>query len=63
MRGRGSGPLPRFKPCKLPRRLVLNSSVDGRQASSIKERMGPSWPERPGAEIKDFKNGTNSVMG
>ena len=40
--GRGSGPLPRFRPCRLPRRLVVVSSTSGCQAASIKRRTGAS---------------------
>jgi hypothetical protein len=41
---------------------MLNSSVRGRQASSIRPRTGVSWPERPGAEISCLRKGVNSIM-
>ena len=62
MRGRGSGAVPRRKPCRLPRRLMVSSSTSGRQASAITLRTGASWPERPGKESNCLRNGVISVM-
>ena len=38
----GSGAWPRFKPCRLPRRLVVSSSVTGSQADWMISRVDPS---------------------
>src|SRR3990172_9453360 len=62
MLGRGSGAVPRFSACRLPNRLMLTSSARGRQAASIRLRIGASCPERPGAEIKDLRSESNSVI-
>jgi hypothetical protein len=62
MLGRGSGLSPWRKPCKLPMRLVLNSSVSGSQPFAIKSQAGPSWPESPGAEINFLRKESKSVI-
>jgi hypothetical protein len=62
MLGLGSGALPLLRPCRLPIRLRLNSSVNGAQFSSSNWRMGVSYPERPGTEINFFREGSRSVI-
>jgi hypothetical protein len=62
MLGRGSGPVPRFKACKLPKGLSLISSTNGCHAFLITSLAGVSYPDNPGNEISFLSVSLSSVI-
>src|SRR5512143_4037546 len=62
MEGRGAGEAPRRRAWSEPSLLRRTSCTRGCQAASMRAAAGSSKPDRPEVAIRDFKNGTKSVM-